>query len=88
MPFNHMFLQGHPYLIYKIMDKLLIPNAFPDPGYCYKRGTRYVFIVPQQDFENGQTETQRTIADVYLKSRNEWRKTYQLALELNQKLCC
>jgi potassium efflux system protein len=43
------------------------------------------WLSAQQDFENGQTENQRTIAEVYLKSRNEWRKTYQLALELNQK---
>ena len=43
------------------------------------------FLRAQQLLEKARTSDQRSIAETYLLSRNEWRKTYQIALELNEK---
>ncbi len=43
------------------------------------------WLKAQQDIERAPMENQTAIAEAYLKSRNEWRKTYQVALELNEK---
>jgi hypothetical protein len=44
MRFDHIFLQGHLYLIYKRVDTFFISIEFLGPGYRYKRGNGYVFI--------------------------------------------
>lgn len=43
------------------------------------------WLKAQQDFERRQPEDERAISEAYLKSRIEWQKTYQIALELNQQ---
>lgn len=40
----------------------------------------------QHDFEKTADEGKRILAEAYLKSRAEWRKTYQVALDLNLKI--
>lgn len=43
------------------------------------------WINAQRDFEKAESQEQRAIAQSYLKSRAEWRTTYQVALELNER---
>ena len=43
------------------------------------------FFRAQQLLEKAPAGDQRTIAETYLQSRSEWRKTYQIALELNER---
>lgn len=43
------------------------------------------WMAAQQDFEKAESQEQRAIAESYLKSRGEWRTTYQVALELNER---
>ena len=43
------------------------------------------WIKAQQDLERTREKGQKAIAEAYLKERDEWRKTYQVALELNEK---
>jgi hypothetical protein len=43
------------------------------------------WLKAQRDVEKQQTGDQRAIAAAYLEAREEWRKTYQIALELNEK---
>jgi len=43
------------------------------------------WIKAQQDFEKTHHEGQKAVAEAYLGARDEWRRTYQVALELNER---
>jgi len=43
------------------------------------------WIKAQQDVERTSEEGQKAVAEAYLDARDEWRRTYQVALELNER---
>jgi len=43
------------------------------------------WIKAQQDVERTSEEGQKAVAEAYLDTRDEWRRTYQVALELNER---
>ena len=43
------------------------------------------YISAKQDFEKAASQGKRAVTQSYLKSREEWRTTYQVALELNER---
>ncbi|WP_320042714.1 mechanosensitive ion channel domain-containing protein [uncultured Desulfobacter sp.] len=50
-----------------------------------QEGVEKKWVNAQRDFEKAESQEQRAIAESYLKSRAEWRTTYQVALELNER---
>ncbi|WP_321492074.1 mechanosensitive ion channel domain-containing protein [uncultured Desulfobacter sp.] len=48
-------------------------------------GVEKKWLAAQRGFEKAESADEKAVADSYLKSREEWKTTYQVALELNER---
>ena len=53
--------------------------------YQEQKAVEEKWIRAQQDVERTREEGQKAIAEAYLGARDEWRRTYQVAIELNER---